>query len=150
MPLVDDQVRKQVRSALADMAHTVKMLMFTQGEGGALEFQFCTEARDLAQEVAALSDHITLEIRDFVADEALATLHGVDKIPALVLLGDGGPQPRDYGIRFFGIPAGYEFSTLIEDLRMVASGDPKLGADTMKFLASLRQPVHLQVYVTPT
>ncbi len=150
MPLLDDQVRKQVKSALADMAHPVKLLMFTQREGGALECQYCTETRDLAEEIAALSDRITLEVRDFVADEALAKRHGVDKIPAIVLFGNGAAEPCDYGIRFYGIPAGYEFNTLIEDLRMVASGDPKLGADATRFLATLKRPVHMQVYVTPT
>jgi alkyl hydroperoxide reductase subunit AhpF len=67
-----------------------------------------------------------------------------------VLLADEGTQPRDYGIRLFGIPAGYEFSTFIEDLRMVASGDSKLTPETMKTLAGLRQKVHIQVFVTPT
>ena len=150
MPLLDEKVRKQVRAALTGMPSAVKMLMFTQREGGALECAYCSDTRDLAQEIAELSDRITLEVRDFVADEALAKAHGIDKIPALVLLGNGGAQPRDHGIRFYGIPAGYEFSTLIEDLRMVAAGEPKLAPETMKFLAGLKEPVHIQVFVTPT
>jgi alkyl hydroperoxide reductase subunit AhpF len=150
MPFLDEQVRAQVRTALADMPRRVRMLVFTQHEGGALECEYCSETRELAQEIAALSDRLTLEVRDFVADEALAQAHGVDKIPAIVLLADEGTQPRDYGIRLFGIPAGYEFSTFIEDLRMVASGDSKLTPETMKTLAGLRQKVHIQVFVTPT
>jgi alkyl hydroperoxide reductase subunit AhpF len=132
------------------MPRRVRMLVFTQHEGGALECEYCSETRELAQEIAALSDRLTLEVRDFVADEALAQAHGVDKIPAIVLLADEGTQPRDYGIRLFGIPAGYEFSTFIEDLRMVASGDSNLTPETMKTLAGLRQKVHIQVFVTPT
>ncbi len=150
MPLLDDRVRKQVQAALAGLPRRVKMLLFTQGEGGALECSYCEETRGLAQEVAALSDRITVEVRDFVADEVLARAHGVDKIPAIVLLGDEGAGARDYGIRFFGIPAGYEFSTLIEDLRMVSAGEPKLAPETTAFLAALKEPLHLQVFVTPT
>jgi alkyl hydroperoxide reductase subunit AhpF len=150
MALLDEQVRTQVKAALAEMPRPVKMLMFTQREGGALECANCGDTRNLAQEVSELSDRIALEVRDFVADEELAKHHGVDKIPAIVLLGAGAGAPRDHGIRFFGMPAGYEFSTLIEDLRMVSSGDPKLSPATMKFLAGLKEPVHIQVFVTPT
>jgi glutaredoxin-like protein len=149
MPLMDDKVRKQVQGALADMQRPVRIVMFTQGEGGALECEYCGETRALAEEVAALSDKVTLEVRDFQGDEALARQYGVDKIPALVLLEDGDP-PRDHGIRLYGVPAGYEFSTFIEDLRMLGAGQPNLSAATREALARLTQPVHIQVFVTPT
>ena len=149
MPLMDEKVRKQVRAALATMTHPVRIVMFTQGEGGALECDYCQETRELVEEVAQLSDKITLDVRDFQGDEALAKSYGVDKIPALVLLGDGD-QPKDYGIRLYGVPAGYEFSTLIEDLRMLGARDPGLSPGTLEALSKLTQPVHLQVFVTPT
>lgn len=119
---MDDKTRKQVRTALAGMKYPVRIVMFTQGEGGALECDYCEQTRELAQEVSELSDMITLEVRDFQDVGALAHTCGVDKIPAMVLLADGDP-PTDHGIRLFGVPAGYEFSTFIEDLRMLGSGD---------------------------
>lgn len=149
MPMLDDRVRKQVETALAEMQRPVRALVFTQGEGGALECEYCSETRELMQEVASLSDKITLEVRDFQADADLARAHGVDKIPALVLLEDGD-APKDHGIRFFGIPAGYEFSTLLEDLRMLSSGEHKLSDETLAEIAALKEPVHIQVFVTPT
>lgn len=149
MPLMDEKVRKQVETALSDMEHRVRIVMFTQGEGGALECDYCGDTRQLAEEVAGLSDKITLEVRDFQGDEALATKYGVDKIPALVLLRDGDP-PTDYGIRLYGVPAGYEFSTLIEDLRMIGGRDGKVSPETLAALGTLQQPVHIQVFVTPT
>jgi glutaredoxin-like protein len=149
MPLMDEKVRTQVRKALAGMRHPVRIVMFTQGEGGALECTYCGETRELAQEVAELSDQITLEVRDFQGDAALAARYGVDKIPAIVLLRDGD-EPQDPGIRLYGVPAGYEFSTFIEDLRMLGSGEAGLSAETMTALARLTEPVHIQVFVTPT
>lgn len=149
MPLMDDKVRKQVQTALADMQHPVRLIMFTQGEGGALECEYCGETRNLAEEVAALSDKITLEVRDFQGDAELAQKYGVDKIPALVLLADGEP-PTDHGVKLYGVPAGYEFSTFIEDLRMLGSGQVTLSAETREALARLTKPVHIQVFVTPT
>ena len=149
MPLLDDRVQKQVRTALADLQSPVTLVMFTQGEGGALECAFCGETRQLVEEVAKLSDRITVEIRDFQADANLARSYGIDKIPAIVL-DTGGAAPRDHGIRFYGIPSGYEFSTFIEDLRLVSRGSAGLGAPTQDAIARITRPVRIQVFVTPT
>lgn len=149
MPVLDDRVKKQVTAALAELQRPVRMVMFTQAEGGALECQFCSETRELVQEVAALSPRLGVEVKDFQGDEALAKQYGVDKIPAVVLMSDGA-EPKDHGIRFFGIPAGYEFSSLLEDIRMLGSGDHKLGPETLEALQALNTPVHIQVFVTPT
>jgi len=149
MPLLNPEVQTQVRQALAAMTDPVKVVLFTQGEGGALECDYCTEARQIIEEVAALSDQITVEVRDFVTDAALAKRYHIDKIPALAIMADG-PTPKDYGIRLYGVPSGYEFSTLIEDLLMVSRRETGLSANTLDELKRLTHPVHIQVYVTPT
>lgn len=149
MTILSAEVQEQIREALAQLAEPVKLVVFTQGEGGALECDFCAEMRQLIEEVAALSSQLTLEVRDFVRDAEVAEVYGVDKIPALVVM-RGGPQPKDYGIRFFGIPSGYEFATLIEDIRLVSRGRPDLTPQTLRSLSRLTTPVRIQVYVTPT
>lgn len=149
MALLNATIQQQVREALAKMTRPVKLLMFTQGANGAIECAFCAETRELLEEVAALSDKLTLEVRDFVADAALAESYRIDKIPALVVLGNGA-QPEDYGIRLYGIPSGYEFGTLIEDILMVSQGETGLQPQTLKELGRLNKPVHIQVFVTPT
>lgn len=149
MALLNATIQQQVREALAKMTRPVKLLMFTQGANGAIECAFCAETRELLEEVVALSDKLTLEVRDFVADAALAESYRIDKIPALVVLGNGA-QPKDYGIRLYGIPSGYEFGTLIEDILMVSQGETGLQPQTLKELGRLNKPVHIQVFVTPT
>lgn len=149
MSMLNDDVRKQIRAAFADLSGPVKLVLFTQGEGGALECAYCAETRQLLEEVVALSDKLTLEVRDFVADAEAARQLSVDKIPALAVQ-RGGAQPKDYGIRLFGVPSGYEFATLIEDIKMVSRGAVELAAPTRQALQRLTKPVHIQVYVTPT
>jgi len=119
----------------------VKLVVFTQ----TIACGFCEQTEQIAQEVASLSDKITVEVYNFVADKAIADQYGVDKIPATVIEGE-----QDYGIRFFGIPSGYEFSSLIEDIMMVSSGESGLSEDTKKTIATVKEPVHIQVFVTPT
>lgn len=139
--MLKDEDRKAVGKRFEGIVEPVKIVMFTQ----AIECEHCSATRGLVEELAGLSDKLSVEVLDFVKDKARADAYGVDKIPALVLLGD-----RDYGIRFFGIPAGYEFSTLIEDIVMVGKRDHGLPEDVVKELAKIDSPVHMQVVVSPT
>jgi glutaredoxin-like protein len=90
---------------------------------------------------------VTVELYDLVKDKAKADAMGIDKIPAVAVLGGKG---EDHGIRFFGIPAGYEFSSLLESLDLVAKGDSGLALATREKLKMLTSPLNLQVFVTPT
>jgi len=143
MPLMDEKTRNDVREILQQVTGPVKLLMFTQE----FECQYCKETRELAEEVAALSDHITAEIKNFVTDKVVAEAHNIEQIPAIAVLGE---DDADYGIRYYGIPSGYEFSSLLESIRMVGNQDNPLSDATVEFLQNLDAPLDLQVFVTPT
>jgi len=141
MGLLQNKDKKKIKDLFKQLAHEVTLVMFTQE----MECELCTTTRELLQEVATLSEKIKLRILDFVADRDEAEKYHVDKIPAIVLLGD-----KDYGIRFFGIPAGYEFMSLLEDIVDVSRRDPSLPKSMTAKLAKVDQPIHLQVLVSPT
>ena len=143
MGMISDRDKKAVGDRLAKLAAPVRLVVFTQE----MECQFCKETRELAEELAGLSDKVRVEVRDFVKDEAEAKRLSVDKIPAIAVLDETG---KDYGIRFFGIPAGYEFVSLLETLEMVAKGISGVSVAGKEKLKSLKTPVNLQVFVTPT
>jgi glutaredoxin-like protein len=145
MALLNEKIETQVRKEFEALDAPVKMVVFTQS----MECQYCAETRQLVEEVAALDARLSVEVYDLVDDKEIAERYGVDKIPAVALL-QGGEEERDYGIRFYGIPSGYEFSTLIDDIVMVSGGDPGLSDETKALLAALEEDVHLQVFVTPT
>lgn len=145
MAMLKKDIQAQVQKEFARLDAPVKLVVFTQS----FECQYCTETRELIEEVAELAPQLSVEIYDLVTDKALAEEYGIDKIPAVALV-RGGEVERDYGIRFYGIPSGYEFSTLIQDIVMVSSGDSGLSEQTKAQLAKLEEPVHLQVFVTPT
>ena len=141
MALLKDKDKNKVTSAFKQITDDVRVVMFTQE----FECQHCEMTRTLLEEVSKLSDRITLEVHDFVADKELATQHGVDKIPATVLVGE-----KDYGIRFYGVPAGYEFNVLVQDIRDVGKRDPNLPDTVRSELAAVDQPVRLQTIISPT
>jgi alkyl hydroperoxide reductase subunit AhpF len=111
---------------------------------------YCTETRQIAEEIAALSDKITVEVYDLMKDKETAERYGIDKIPAIALLRVEESGERDYGIRLYGIPSGYEFTSLIEDVWDVSRGSTDLKPKTKEALAAITQPVHIQVFITPT
>jgi glutaredoxin-like protein len=145
MSLLNEKIQSQVRDEFAKLVHPVKLVLFTQE----MECLYCKETRQLVEEVSALSDKITLEVYDFAQDKAVADQYGIDKIPAVAIV-TGGTESQDYGIRLYGIPSGYEFSTLIQDIVMVSAQDSGLSQETREELAALTQPLHMQVFVTPT
>lgn len=145
MALLKEEDQQYLSKEFARLQDPVKLLVFTQE----MECQYCRETRMIAEEVADLSDAINVEVYDFVADKELAEPYEIDKIPAIVVLRDGA-EPKDYGIRYYGIPSGYEFSSLIEDVMMVSQGESGLSEATKAQVAALAKPVHIQVFVTPT
>jgi glutaredoxin-like protein len=148
MSPLNDNIQKQIREAFEALTGPVKIVMFTQGET-VPECEYCADTRQLLEEVSALSSKITLEVRDFVREVSLAEQYHIDKIPAVAVL-SGGDTPKDYGIRLYGVPAGYEFSTLIEDILMVSQRKSALNVKTLDELKKVTRPVNIQVFVTPT
>jgi glutaredoxin-like protein len=90
-------------------------------------------------------DKIKVEIYDFVKDAEKAKEFDVDKVPAIAIVGS-----KDYGIRYYGIPYGYEFNSFIENIMNVSRGSTDLSEDTKTKLKTLDKPVHIKVFVTLT
>jgi len=141
MPLLDANTRQQVAAELADLENPVKLVMFTQ----TFECQYCAETRQLCEEIASLSEQISVEVYNFVTDKEKVEEYGIDKIPAIAVVGE-----KDYGVRYFGIPSGYEFMSLLDSLKTVSAGKVELMPETLAFLDGLKDPMHIQVFVTPT
>jgi glutaredoxin-like protein len=142
MPLLSEQDRKDMQLRFeANLVNPVKLLVFTQEH----ECQFCRDVRELAESIAARSPKISIEIYDLLKNEKEADEHGVDKIPAIVLVGE-----KDYGVRYFGLPAGYEFTAFIEDIIDVSTGTTALSEDVKNKLKKVNKKVHIQVFVSPT
>ncbi len=141
MSILKDEQVKQLEDVFKDLPNQVEIVMFTQE----FECEHCKIVKGLLDETAKLSDKIKVTGKDFVKDADLAKDYGVDKIPAIVLLGD-----KDYGIRFYGVPAGYEFTTFIKDIIKVSKREHGLSEDVLAELAKVDQPVHIQVLASPT
>ncbi|HEX5530784.1 MAG TPA: hypothetical protein VFZ82_14550 [Methylomirabilota bacterium] len=119
----------------------VKLTVFASELGGDNN----TQAVALIREVAALSDQLSVTVLNPHIDREQAAVYGVTESPVVVVEG-----ARDYGIRFLGIPAGYEFSNLIDSIVAVSTGEAGLSEETKAALAGLTEDVTIKVFATPT
>jgi len=115
--------------------------MFTQD----FECKSCFDTKKLVEEIGALSNKIAVQVYDFVANSDKAKKYNINKVPALAIVGT-----RDYGVRIYGIPSGYELSTLIEAIVNVSIGKTDLSIKTKTILSEVKKSVHIQVFVSLT
>ncbi len=139
--LINDKLRKEIASIFEGLKNPVRLVFFTQE----VACDACRRQDELLRSVDGISEKITLEIYDLVNDVQIAHQYGINKVPATAVIGD-----KDYGVRFYGITAGYEFSSLIEAILMVSRGSSGLSRELEDLLMLIDVPVHLEVMVTLT
>lgn len=145
--LLDEKIREEIGKIFAGLNEPVALLFFGSEEQGC---EYCAETQQLLEELASLSAKLHLRVYDIDRETGVAEQFQVEYAPAIVIAGLDGDDFVDHGIRFVGVPAGHEFTSLIRGILMVSSGESGLSQDTKEFLAGLEKPVHLQVFVTPT
>lgn len=133
-----DILTKQFSEKLVD---EVRLGVFSQE----VPCLFCKETELVATELAEISPKIKVERYDFVKDMMKAKEFRIDKIPAIAVIGK-----KDYGVRFYGIPSGYEFNSLVGAILDVSRAESGLSQKTKDVLKLIDNSVHIQVFVTPT
>ena len=142
MSLLTDEVAAELCEALAGLVTPVRLAVFSQ----ALADPASEEVRRLVEELAALNERLSAESRNFVLDPKRVAELGIERIPAIAVLG----EDKDYGVRFYGMPSGYEFGSLVEAILDVSRGRSGLSAETRAGLETLDNDVRLRVFSTPT
>ena len=107
--------------------------------------RYCPQTQQMMEELTSLSPKLHLQTVDFYGEPEAAQADGVMRVPAIVLGTDKSSR-----VRFYGAPMGYELITIIEDIMTLSKGVSPLSMDTRKRIRALNQPVHMQVFVTPT
>ena len=141
--MLREEDKVEIKKRFDALTNPVKLVFFTQNLAG--QCQYCKETEALLKEVAALHDNLSMEIYNFVTDKELVEKYKIDKIPATVIEGK-----EDYNLRFYGIPSGYEFATFLESILIVSSGKSGFPANLLPDVQKIKEPVHIQVFVTPT
>lgn len=145
MGLISDADKKVIKEEFfSKMTNPVKIIGFTGKE----HCQYCDQLKQLVQELSELTDKLTYEFHDFDTGEGkeIAEQYSIDHAPAVTITQDG----KDMGVRFFGLPAGHEFSTFLEDIVDVSNATTDLMPDSKETLRNIDRGVRILVFVTPT
>lgn len=143
MALFNDNIRRQLTEILSEMKDEVNIAFFTQE----YECNTCQDAHSFVEEFAGLSDKVNYEVFELVKDKEVAEKYGVDKIPAMVLL---DKDKNDNGIRFYGIPGGYEINSFLTALKELSGNQEELPEELTSRIRAIDKDVHIQVFVTAT
>jgi alkyl hydroperoxide reductase subunit AhpF len=143
MSLLSEQDEQALKQHLSEIEKPVTALLFTQTIGGS---ESGPVARQVLDEIARLNDKITIQEKNFVLDLEDRTRYGIDKSPAIVILGDG----QDTRMRMYGAPVGYEFVGLVEALLIAGTGKLDLEDSTLALIKGVTEPTYIQVFSTPT
>jgi hypothetical protein len=157
MSLISPADQDKLREAFNEMTSPVRLLFFTQTLG----CETCLQTRQILDELPPLSDKISVEEVNLILEGDKAKQYGVERAPAIALVGEDGSQQadpsaggpaisRDSRIRFLGTPAGYEFISLIQAVLLVGGRPPGLTDANRTRLAAVDQPLTIQVFTTPT
>ncbi len=145
--LLNDEISKQVQDLFkTELVNPVELLYFSSQA----DCDTCSEAEQLLDELVALSDLLMIQKYDLAENLEIARQHNVEHVPGLVIASRHQGKTYDYGVRFLGIPSGYEFSSLIHAIEFVSKRDSGLKPESRAALKTITSSLLLKVFVTPT
>jgi glutaredoxin-like protein len=142
MALIDDEIATELKEEFRRLKNPVRLAVFSE----ALADPESEQVSRLVLELAALDSRLRAERHDFVLDQDRVEALGIARVPGIAVMG----ADKDYGIRLYGLPSGYEFGALVDTILDVSSGESGLADATKAYLATLERPIHIQVFSTPT
>ena len=147
MSLLSPADQEKLRASFDEMTSPVRLLFFTQ----TLDCDTCVQTRQILDELPPLSDKIAVEEVNFILEKDKAAQYGIDRVPALALLGqDAAGNARDTRIRFLGTPSGYEFVSLVQALMLAGGHASSLTPENRARVEAVTTPTTIQVFSTPT
>jgi alkyl hydroperoxide reductase subunit AhpF len=142
MPVFRPEDEIQIRELLDALERPVDLLVAQGPEetplAGAGDLDFGAETQRIVEALAALSDNVTCRVED--------EPDGFERYPAVAVL----PEGRDVGIRYYGLPWGYELGSLIGAVVEAGKRESSLAPESLDALAGLDRDLAIDVFVTPT
>ena len=142
MALINDEVAQQLKQEFESLKDPVRLAVFSQ----TIADPGSEQVKRLVEELAGLDNRLTTESYNYVTDTEKVAALGIQRTPAIAVVG----QDKDYGVRLYGMPSGYEFGSLIDAILMVSRAESGLSEETRTALSAIDKPVHVQVFSTPT
>ncbi|MGY4687302.1 protein disulfide oxidoreductase [Petrotoga sp. DB-2] len=140
--LMDKETQNKVKEILEELTEPVQILLI-KNDG-----EYSEIVEQLLGELKELDERIKVDIYHSDSEEVNKYDIEKDLIPAILILDSEG---NDYGIRYYGIPSGYEFTTLLQNIIAVSNNSVNSFSDENKEkLSQIDKKMRIRVFVTPT
>ena len=134
------QAPRDFTDRLAALPDEVRLVFFTQTFG----CDTCLQAEQMVDEIARLSERVTVEKYNLVLDREPAAEFNIDRAPAVAIVG-----AADHGLRYYGTPAGHELESMIDAILVAGGGaGDGLAPASLAAAAAVEQPLDIKVFVT--
>ncbi|AAT42954.1 protein disulfide oxidoreductase [Picrophilus oshimae] len=145
MALIRDEDRKYLEDEFnGKLKEPVDLVVFTSNKS---DCKYCKETVQLAEELSSINEKINLIKYVYEDNKDAVNDYGVEKYPATIVAKHG---QKDGRIVYYGIPSGYEFGSLIEDIENVSMNEADVSKHAMELISKVDRPLTIKVYVTPT
>ncbi|MEM0107067.1 MAG: thioredoxin family protein [Candidatus Micrarchaeaceae archaeon] len=143
MAYIDEKSKKLIIDRFSkELKGDVNLILFKDSME---KCHYCNDVEGIIQELSSLDSRLKVTVYEINKNDKEAKFLGVDKVPALILGGS-----RIYNILYFGLPSGYEFSSLLDDIIDVSKGETKLSEEVKRDIRSISKKVDIKIFVTPT
>jgi len=139
---IPKDLQEQVKEFFAPINRKVTLRVFSKGS----DCTYCKDTLSLSKTLAGLSDWVKVEEYDLEKNADMVQKYGVEEAPAVLI----HSEDQDWPMRFYGIPAGYEFQTFVESIVMAGTGSHGLASEVESKAKSITEPKEILVFVTPS
>ncbi|MHA1667954.1 MAG: protein disulfide oxidoreductase [Candidatus Heimdallarchaeaceae archaeon] len=141
---VDENIKRQVREIFQHMDKVVYVKLFVDKD----RCLTCAQTKEILELLKELAPEGKIEIHEYFREEHPDEIkeYNVENYPTILLHGEN----RKYDVVFSGIPSGYEFGTLVEDILDVSAEKVSLKEHNLEKVKKIDKPMKIQVFVTPT
>ncbi len=145
MTLISQDIQNELKTLFQQaLTSPVYLEVFTQ----TLSCEYCPQVEQMVKELEELHPHIHVNIRNFQLDKDAVARYNVEGVPAIIILDS---NKNDTGIRFYGIPSGYEFESLIGAILDTGNSSAHLfEPHLLDEIKKIESPIKIEVFVTPT
>jgi NADH-dependent peroxiredoxin subunit F len=142
MPVLRPEEEEKVRGWFAELGRPVELLVALGPEetplAGSGDVDFGAEMVRVCEGLAELGDRVSCRVEQ--------QPDGFPRFPAVAIRPDG----RDAGVRYDGLPWGYELGSLVGAVVEAGRSEPSLRPESIAALGELERELALDVFVTPT
>ena len=142
MPIFQPDDEHRVRELLDALERPVELLVARGPEDaplpGARDIDFGAETERVVSGLAALSERVTFRVEEEPP--------GFERYPAIAVR----PESEEVGLRYYGLPWGYELGSLIGAVLEAGRRESSLRPESLERLAALDHDLAIDVFVTPT